>query len=83
LDVVEEKLSQDLVVHATSKVKFQKKDYKTVEGEVKNDKKMNIVGKMKLRKKDLHKTTKGEIMKERRTKLYKFEGGGDGDEKTS
>ncbi len=43
---------------------------------------MNIVGEMKLQKKDMHKTTKDEIMKERITKLQKFEGGGDGDEKT-
>jgi hypothetical protein len=44
---------------------------------------MNITKEMKLQKKDLHKTTKGEIVKERRTKLEKFEGGGDGDEKVS
>jgi hypothetical protein len=33
------------------------------------ERKINIVGEMKLQKKDLHKTTKGETMKERKTKL--------------
>ncbi len=84
LDVVEDKSSQDLVAHATSKMKFQKKDqYTIIEGKAMKERIMNITKEMKLQKKDLHKTTKGEIVKERRTKLEKFEGGGDGDEKVS
>lgn len=48
------------------------------------ERKMNIVEEMKLRNKELHKTTKSEIMKERKTKLQKFKGGGGGgDEKAS
>jgi hypothetical protein len=33
------------------------------------EREMNIVGEMKFQKKDMHKTTKGEIMKERKTEL--------------
>jgi hypothetical protein len=33
------------------------------------ERRMNTIEEMKLRKKELHKTTKGEIMKERKTKL--------------
>ncbi len=47
------------------------------------EKKMNIVGEMKLQKKDRHKIAKGETMKERKTQLQKFEGNDNDNEKAS
>jgi hypothetical protein len=48
--------------------------HKTVEGEVVKERRINVIGEMKLQKKDQHKISNGETMKERRGELQKFEG---------
>ncbi len=38
------------------------------------ERRINVIGEMKLQKKDQHKISNGETMKERRGELQKFEG---------